>query len=248
MADRHDQELIEELRELGRWLQPPTPDLTAAVCSRLSARRASGRPFAAVPRRWWATATAVVLALAIALVPQGRAAVAHAVNDLLRFAGIEIRYGQPAPLTSPSPLPAIRSAQLDDARRRAHFPVRVPTLLGVPEQVQVADPGPDGAPRIVSLLYRGGSVRLDEFDGQLDVAFLKTSTTTESRWLDLPGTTGMWFPTPHSVTYIDRQGVPHRETARLAASTLIWSDTVVTYRLEGVSTFEEASRIAATVH
>jgi hypothetical protein len=249
MAERRDLELVEELRELGRWLETPAPDVTGAVRARLVARRASVPTwFAAVPRRWLVAAAAVVVAVAIAVVPQGRAAVAHAVTGLLRFAGVEVRQGQPAPAASPEPLPSIRSAGLDEARRRAHIPVRVPARLGVPEEVQLADPARDGAPRVVSLLYRGGTVRLDEFDGRLEPAFLKTMATADARWVDVAGFGGLWFPTPHGLTYIDRHGVPHEETSRMTGSTLVWSDGVVTYRLEGPIPFEEATAIARSVH
>jgi hypothetical protein len=243
-----DLELAEELRELGRWLETPAPDLTGAVRARLARQRATAPPwFAAVPRRWLAAAAAVVLALTIALVPQGRAAVAHAVTGLLRFAGVEVRQGQPTPAKSPSPLPALHSASLDEARRQAHFAIGVPTRLGVPDGVQVADPGPDGV-RVVTLLYRGGAVRLDEFDGQLDLAFLKTTANNDMQWVDIHGDTGVWFPTPHAVAYIDRQGVTHEETARMAGSTLVWDTGSVTYRLEGVPNLDEATAIAGSVH
>jgi hypothetical protein len=250
MAERPiDLELVAELRELSRYLETPAPDLTAVVRARLT-REPPAAParFATVPRRWLVAAAAVVVALVIALVPQGRAAVAHAVTGFLRFAGVEVRHGTPAPAVSPSPLPAVHSAGLDEARRRARFPVGVPTRLGVPDDVQLADPAPDGAPRVVSLIYRGGAVRLDEFDGELDVGFMKTSSTNDSQWIDLDGVTGIWFPTPHEVAYVDRFGVTHRETARMAGSTLIWSKGTVTYRLEGVSTLEEAAAIASSVH
>src|SRR5581483_8250415 len=141
-------------------------------------------------------------------------------------------HGRPTPAATPSPLPGRRAVSLDEARRLARFTIRVPDGLGAPELVEVIDPGPDGAPRIVSLFYRGGTLRLDEFDGHLDYAFLKSSVDVQDRWLNIPAGSGLWFPDPHSVTYIDRQGVPHQETSRLAGSTLIWSDDVVTLRLE----------------
>lgn len=247
MAERRaDLELVEELRELGRRLETPAPDMTHAVRARLAQPPTASTRFAAVPRRWLVAAAAVVVALAIALVPPSRAAVAHAVTGLLRFAGVEVRQGQPSPAVSPSPLPSLRSAGLDEARRRARFTVGVPARLGVPDDVQIADPAPDGAPRVVSLLYRGGTVRLDEFDGRLDVAFMKTAVTKQ--WVDVHGVPGLWFPTPHGVTYVDRRGVTHEETSRLAGSTLIWSDGTVTYRLEGALSLDEATGIAISVH
>jgi hypothetical protein len=249
MAERRaDLELVEELRELGSWLETPAPDMAPAVRARLAQPPAASTRFAAVPRRWLVAVAAVVVALAIALVPQSRAAVAHAVTGLLRFAGVEVRQGEPSPAVSPSPLPSLRSAGLDEARRRAHFTVGVPARLGVPDDVQIADPAPDGAPRVVSLLYRAGTVRLDEFDGRLDLAFMKTMATNDSQWVDVRGVTGLWFPTPHGVTYVDRLGVTHEETSRMAGSTLVWNDGAVTYRLEGALSLEEATAIAVSVY
>jgi hypothetical protein len=198
-------------------------------------------------RRWRAVAAAVAVALLVAVLPPARAAVGHAVTGLLNFAGVRVTHGQPAPAASPSPLPSIRSAALDEARRVAHFPVGVPTRLGVPDDVQLADPGPDGAPRVVTLLYRGGAVRLDEFDGRLDQLFLKTQADPGLQWVEIQGKAGMWFPTPHALEYIDRQGTTHHETARLAGPTLVWTDGTVTYRLEGLATLEEAHAVASSV-
>jgi hypothetical protein len=132
----------------------------------------------------------------------------------------------------PSPLPSIRSAALDEARQRVTFPIKVPAALGVPEEVTLADPGPEGAPRVVTLLYRGGAVRLDQFDGTLQISFLKTAPDAE--WTGLGVGAGIWLPSAHPVTYVDRAGVEHTAGARLAGPTLIWSDDQVSYRLGGV--------------
>jgi hypothetical protein len=239
MADPRDDLLIAELRGLGARLEvPPPPDVRAAVRSRLLARPR---------RRWRAIAAAVAVALLIAVVPPARAAVAHAVTGLLNFAGVRVRHGTPAPAASPSPLPSLRSAGLDNARRMAHFPVRVPVKLGVPEQVQLADPAPDGAPRVVTLIYGGGAIRLDEFDGQLDQLFLKTQAGPDASWVEVRGSPGLWFKAPHAVAYIDRQGVTHEETSRLAGPTLIWTDGTVTYRLEGFATLDTALAVALSI-
>src|SRR5262249_9899336 len=223
-----------ELRALAGWLGVPPPgDLRSAVPARLAAPR---RP----RRRWRVLVAAVLAALLVAAVPPARAAVAHAVTAVLDFAGVRVRQGQPAPARSPSPLPSIRSAGLDQARKLARFPIGVPTALGVPEDVQLADPDPTGAPRVVTLLYRGGTVRLDEFDGQLDYGFLKTGNIEEMRWLDIDNRSALWLPAGHAVEYIDRDGATHHETARLAGPTLVWSANQATYRLEGMSTVDEA--------
>jgi hypothetical protein len=254
-------ELANELRALGGWLDTPEPpEVRAAVRSRLGAangprvRRARARRWIATRRRWitarprWiAVAVALLLAVAIAVLPPGRAAVAHAVTGLLRFAGVEVHRGKRAVAPTPSSLPSTRSAALDEARAKARFPVGVPARLGVPDEVLLADPAPDGAPRVVSLIYRGGAVRLDEFDGRLEPGFEKSAAGPDTEWLVLAGQPALWFPARHGLVYIDRQGVRHGETARLAAATLIWTDGAVSYRLEGASGPEEALAIAASI-
>lgn len=195
-----------------------------------------------------AAAVAVVAAVVLVLaVPPARRAVADVVGDVLRFAGIEVSRGA-APVrlpATPSPLPSAGPADLAAARAAARFPIGVPGAWGPPERVETADPGPDGAPRVVTLVYRGGAVRLDEFDGALDLAFAKSAPDTT--WLQVGTESALWLPDPHPVTYVDRAGTRHTEAARLAGPTLIWESGGVTYRLEGVAFAEEALAVAASV-
>jgi hypothetical protein len=237
-----DDQLEAELRALGTSLVThEPPDVRAAVRARLAQPPSMVR---LKPRLRWLAAAAALLAVVLVIVPQGRAAVASAVTGVLRFAGVEVHKGRPHVQSLPSPLPSTRSTGLDEARRLARFPISVPARLGVPDDVQTADPAPDGAPRVVSLLYHGGTVRLDEFDGDLDIGFVKTQPDPDMLWVDLKGATAMWLPRPHAVAYVDRAGVRHEETARLAGPTLIWSNGRVSYRLEGVPTLPEAVAVA----
>jgi hypothetical protein len=260
--------LVDDLRDLARWLDvPDAPDLRARVRSRLEAQPGGGLAFArpahsrswlrpahsrswlgsAQSRRWLVATAAAALACVIAVVPPARAAVADAVGGLLRFAGVEIR-DEPDPgglPATPSPLPSIRSADLDEARRVAKFPIRVPAALGVPDRVEVADPGPDGAPRVVTMSYRGGGVRLDQFDGRMQTHFLKTAP--DAQVTRVKGDFAVWLPGPHALVYIDRAGQQQTAGARLAGPTLIWIDGDVTYRLEGVPELGEAMTIAESL-
>jgi len=188
-----------------------------------------------------------VLIAVVAGIAPARAAVVDAVGGLLRLAGVEVQR-EPAPgglPARPSPLPSVRAVGLEEARRAALFPVRVPTVLGAPEQVLLADPDPAGAPRVVTLLYRGGALRLDQFDGTLSPYFFKTAP--DARWADLTTGDGIWLRAPHPVTYVGRDGVKRTGTARLAGPTLIWTDGEVAYRLEGVAELAEARRIALSL-
>jgi len=235
----HEDALVAELRALGDEL-----DVGRAADQRAAVRARLTRPFPARRRvRRWILAGAAALVGAVAVVAPARAAVVDAVDGLLRIAGIEVRDepstgGLPA---TPSPLPSLRTADLDEARRVALFPVRVPAELGAPEQVTLADPDAGGAPRVVTMAFRGGAVRFDQFDGVLSPVFLKMAGDAE--WVQV-GTGGIWLRGPHPVTYVGRDGTERVETARLAAPTLIWADAGVTYRIEGVRTLAEARRIA----
>ncbi|MEU4619322.1 hypothetical protein AB0G04_04975 [Actinoplanes sp. NPDC023801] len=230
-------DLIAELRDLGaRLTVPAAVDQREAVRARLrhpAPRRRRVRPLLA--------ALAAALAASIVLVAPARAAVVEVIGDLLRVAGVEVRRDEPH-----RTLPATPSA-LPQASAPAAFPIGVPAELGEPEQVVGSDPDVSGRPRVVTLVYRGGAVRLDEFDGRLDTTFFKTSP--EARWVEpWDSVTGAaWVPGPHPVTYVGRDGRERTETARLAGPTLIWATASVTYRLEGIGTPEEAIAVARSV-
>src|SRR5690242_2517462 len=123
MADRHD-DLIAELRALGDFLHvPPARDQRAAVRAGIARREAT--------RRWrlWLIGVLVAVAGATGAVTPARAAVVSAVDGLLRVAGIAVRTGPTPPAAlpaSPSPLPSEQATTLDEARRMANFPIRVP--------------------------------------------------------------------------------------------------------------------------
>jgi hypothetical protein len=240
-----DDDLVRELRDLGAHLvTPPAPDLRAAVRHRISARARPAGP----SRRWLAAAAVLLVAALIAVVPPARTAVAEAATAVLRFAGVELDR-DPAPRTlpaTPTPLPGARGTTLDEARRLARFRIAVPARLGAPESVEVADPDATGAPRVVTLLYRNGTVRLDEFDGRFEPYFAKRIAAAGVVFTEVGGEMAAWVPAPHAVTYIDRDGARREQTARLAGSTLIWQTPGGAYRLEGAATVEEATAIASS--
>jgi hypothetical protein len=240
MPDRHD-DLIAELRALGDHLDvPEAADQRAAVRARLVSARPPARR-----HRWrlWLISALVAAVGATGAIAPARAAVL----GLLRVAGIEVRTtAKPDAVPgTPSPLPSQHLAALDEARRLAKFPLRLPAALGPPEQVTMADQDATGAPRVVTASYRGGTVRFDQFDGTLSIAFLKQSPNAE--WVEIGGYTGIWVPGPHPVTYVDRGGTEHTATGRLAGPTLIWQGAAVTYRLEGLPTKDQAVAIALSL-
>jgi hypothetical protein len=201
----------------------------------------------------WAAAVALATAALLAATPQVRAGVA----DVLGLGGVEVRSGPapwaPPPASHPA-LPGETVTTLDEARRLAAFPVRLPRLLGAPDRVVVSDGRP---PRVVSLIYRPGphrpmqgpvEVRLDEFDGRIGPLFGKYLTDgTGAERIAVAGGVGIWVGGPHQVFYLDRNGDFRVESARLSQPTLIWEAGGVTLRLEGAFSRADAVAIAASL-
>ncbi|WP_405432412.1 hypothetical protein [Micromonospora sp. NBC_00617] len=241
--DRRAGDLEAELRDLSAWLATPdAPDVTAGVRDRL-VRGVRRR------RRWRSYAAAALAALLVAVLPPTRTAIAGALGEVLRFAGVSIATSPTPslPTGEPSPLPSQRTVGLDEARRAVRFPIRMPSTLGPPERALVADPDGAGACRVATLLYDGGRLRLDAFDGRLDLIFHKRTNRPEVTWTQVKGNFAIWVDGPHVVSYVDRSGLVRKETARLSASTLIWEEADVTYRLEGELSEAEALAIARSL-
>ena len=138
--------LDQELRELQiDW--PPTPDIAGSLVL---------EP-APAPRRWtlarpaWQIAIAVValLVAVVMAVPSTRAAVL----DFLGFSSVRIERREPVVVSKfGSGLQLGNPVTLEQARRRAGFPVLVPSEAGRPDAVYFDDVLP-GGPR-VDLVYR----------------------------------------------------------------------------------------------
>ena len=231
-----DRDALESaLRALGTRLDVPAPpDVTDAVLARIA------RP---APTRWWrrllAAAVAAVVALATAMVVSP--AVRATVFDFLRIGGVEIQ-DQPAPVTPAldPPLPGERDVTLDEARAAVDFPLRLPSGLGPPGAVRLVD-----GDRVVTMAF--GGVRIDQFDGGLAPMFTKFASAADIHHVTVDGTPAVWVDRPHPVLYTDRDGTVRDESARLAASTLIWERDGVTYRIEGDLTRERAIAIAESL-
>jgi RNA polymerase sigma factor (sigma-70 family) len=207
----------------------------------------TSRALARLRTRLGLTVAVLVAVAAVLAVPPARAAVAHTLAGVLRFAGVEVHSG-PNRIGAIHPgaaLPATRVVSLDQARALARFPIGVPAVLGGPERVEVADPGPDGAPRVVSLYFRGGGVRVDEYDGQFDLTFTKVADGVA--WVPIGTDQGVWLAQPHQLTYVDSTGLAQPVTRRLAGPTLLWQRGMVGYRIEGLTTPAEAVEVAQTL-
>lgn len=234
----HDDDMEAELLALGEALDVPEPQPPTEVAAAVRARLAAPEPVKRRRPRWKLVTAIVLVVIAItAATPQGRAAVAH----ILRYAGIELSFGGPTtpPPVTPQPLPGERSVSLEEAREQVKFPVKVPAELGEPADVRVSDRG-----RVVSLLWADG-VRLDQYDGRLDLTFRKELGPPWPEEAHVNGVQGWWIPAKHGLSYLPGDG--SRLPLRLAGTTLIWHDGGVGMRLEGVKDMTTAERIARSV-
>lgn len=214
-----------ELTALADRIAPPDrPDLPDRVLERIDGLDDGGMRS---PQRVRALVAAGSAALVVAsfLSPQVRAFAA----DLLAVAGIEFSTDTPdAPKEPLAPLPDSRETSLEQARAQADHPLGVPTRLGEPDEVTVVDGG-----RVVSMSWRDGSIRLDQFDGRPGRVFSKTVRFKPTELVRIRGERGWWIAEPHDLTYVTEDGREYTATARLAGRTLVWqSGSGVTFRLE----------------
>ena len=243
-------ELERELRELGGAIEfPETPDLAPAVRARIaSVRRERVFPW----RRTLAIALAtLVTAIAAAMaVPSARTAILEWLG--LRGVSIERVPEAPKPPLGGELLLGERTT-LAGARAAASFRVRVPALAAYrkPDEVYFSREYASGG--YVSFVYGSGervALLITQFRARIADEFIQKlvgpGTTVER--VRVNGGRGYWLAgEPHSVLYVDENGVAIPESSRLATRTLLWQLGAVTYRLEGDVTKAEALRIARSM-
>ncbi|MFI5754313.1 hypothetical protein [Streptomyces sp. NPDC051569] len=274
--------LPEELRTLGRGMRLPDVD-GATMAERVLAQlltEAVPVPVPAPPG-WWArirrrlrarwralAATFSGVLLVLVLTPPVRAAVA----DWFDFGGVEVRYDPSAsPLpAAPEPVPGCDPpVPTAEVIRQAGFVPRLPTELGAPDVISVAEAAPGRS--VVSLCWtaKGQTVRLDEFTASLDIGLMK-QVRIMPQWIPVGGGTGLWFEEPHELRLrlIDEHGADWTRSVRTAGPTLLWDDggplpedggaglanrtpaggQRLTLRLEGVPSAARARVIAESIH
>lgn len=245
-------ELEHDLRELGLALElPPTPELWPAVRRRLAAEP-SRRVFPLRRALVLGFAVLAVAAGAVLAVPQARTAVL----EWLGLRGVTIERVE----TTPTPTATVdlqeaalqlgERVTLAEARRRARYPVALPTALGEPGAVYFDPRAPGGQ---VSFVYRDDEGRIEalvsQFRAGLDDDFIFKSANPETKVepASVDGARAWWLEgAPHEILYVDASGEPIFEETRLAANTLLWERGETTVRLEGDFTKQEALRIAGS--
>lgn len=231
--------LEEQLADLARDVHVPVPDgLEEAVMARVAAASARG------PRRLWHRWRRWLAGLLVGLLGAGVVAspVGASIREWFGLPGVSVTIGDD-PVTATPPVPeATGSADLGRAADLAGFPPLVPEALGEPEHVEVSRDR-----LVVSLTWttEAGTVRLDQFRGDVDPLFWKTTVEADRVAVGLHE--ALWLPTAHRVEVVAADGSARTLPSRLAAPTLLWVVDGLTLRLEGRLTLDEATRIAESV-
>lgn len=219
---------LHELAPLVEW--PETPDVAAAVASRVAAPR---------PPRWQSRGLGlafamVVLAVAVALaVPPARTAI----FDWFGIGSARIvRVDELPPLQLNASVEALgRPASLADARRRAGFPIASPPRgEPAPDEIRVVDG------RRVSYLWRDGDrVRLLVTQvpgllqrGEILRKLVPPSVRIERFTLDGDGAVFL-AGGPHAVFLLEPNGSLGQDQGWLAGATLLVDRGGSTLRIEG---------------
>lgn len=235
-----DEQLADELRALGRSaVVPPVADgLATAVLERV-ADLPVRRTFAQVVRgRWRALLAAFLVVLGVsAVVEPVRATVA----GWFGLGGVVVRQVPSGPTTAPRP-PDASGLSLAEAGKQARFIPVVPAELGTPDGVEVS-----ADRRIVAMSWHrpGGTVRLEQFLGQVSMMYIKR-IYDQVEFLQIDGQAALWFKSPHELVFVDKQGIEHTAQARAAGSTLVWQYDDLTFRLEGIPDKTRAAAIATS--
>jgi hypothetical protein len=228
-----DDELTEQLRALGRGLTVRVPEgLSDRVMADIHASPAGGSRW----RRWMAALGAMLGALGVTVAVS--APVRAGLMDIFGFGGIEVHTGPgPAPAASPT-LPGEHATDLAAAQAEVGFRIRVPSALGEPESITVADG------RVVSLHYPG--VRIDQFTGSPRGMWEKYSEAA-AQHTTVDGNEALWFDGPVTLVYVDAHGAEHTSQARRTDSSLVWMDGGLMFRIGGVRPLDAALTIARSM-
>ncbi len=221
------------LRELAGAVRVDVPaELETAVMARVVHESTATRPRRL--RRWFVGLFLAVLGAGAVASPVGAS-----ILDWFGFHGVNVVEGQPTVTEEPTVPAEPAGMSLDEAAALAGFTPLVPAELGAPDGVAVSSDR-----RVLSLSWGSGAdtVRLDEFRGDIDPLFWKT--VEDSSIVTIGAGDALWLPTAHVVQVVADDGTALRLPPRLAAPTLVWPQGVLTVRLEGDHSFDQAVTIA----
>jgi hypothetical protein len=251
MAERgKDFDLEDGLRDIGARLRyPPAADLRPAVLSRIEGGERRGlldlirSPLSFAP----AVATLVLLlAATLAFQPVGSQAA-----EALGLRGITLFRVPDAAQPGPGrviPTDAERVASVQIASRDVGFTVRVPAMLGQPDEIHVRTA--DGAALAFLVYDSRPSVLVTQLRGTLEAQLLGKTLPpgTTAMELTVNGGRGVWIEgAPHEFFYRAPSGEILTDTVRLAGNVLLWEQDGLLMRIEAQVDREQALRIAASM-
>jgi hypothetical protein len=233
---------------VGRELDvPETPDVVPAVLERIEPR--SRRAAWTLRRRELAIALAVVLLAALGAVlavPDARSALLR----VLHLGGERIELVDELPPAS-SDLDETSLGEpvtLEDARRRAGFPLR--ELRERPDRVYLLGTRPTvwfvyGPPGDVRLLVSQTPRLVVDHDL---IAKKAAGPGTSIDATDVDGSPAFFLSgDPHLVLLFDENGEVITDSTRLAKNVLVWQDDDIAFRLEGDFTKDEAVELGESL-
>jgi len=245
--------LERELRELTvEW--PATPDIAGSLA--LEAPPPRRMPWFARPAWQIAVAVLAVVIAVVMAVPSTRAEVL----DFLGLSSVRIEHREPAPSRFGQSVALGDPVSLEQARRRAGFPLRVPAALSRPDAVYL-DEHPSYGNR-VDMTYRprpglpasgstGVGLLVTELRGTATPVIEKTlGAASRSERLTIGGDPAYFISgAQHGFAYIPGgSGEPLFEEQRLAGNTLLVErGDGVLVRIEGDVPLERAVRIAESM-
>jgi hypothetical protein len=241
--------LERELRELQvEW--PATPDIAGSLRLEPPPRRS----FLFARPAWQLAVAVLALVLAVVMaVPSTRAEVL----DVLGFSSVRIEHREPAPSRFGAAVALGDPVSLEQARRRAGFPLRVPAALGRPDGVFLA-----AQPARVDMTYRprpglpasgttGVGLLVTELRAAATPVIEKTlGAASKSERLTVGGDPAFFISgARHGFAYVPSgTGEPLFEEQRLAGNTLLVErGDGVLVRIEGEVSRDKAARIAASL-
>ena len=236
-------ELERALLAIGQNVDfPATPDLTGPVRAGI----AEGRRPSMFSRRALVVAVAVLVVAvgAVLAVPQARSTI----RDWLGIGNVTIRYVEDLPPVDQATagLELGERMSLEEARERAGFRVRVPTVEGLedPPKVYYNDVSSQ-----VAFLYGSEDdpkLLITQADARGAVEKIVNLEVTDRELVVVePGYAGIWlFGEKHAIFY---PSTNHEEPFRLVGNALLYEIDGVTVRIEAEISRDEALRIARSM-
>ena len=236
-------ELERALLAVGQNLEvPAAPDLTGAVRARL----AEGRRPSLFSRRMLVVALAVLAVAvgAVLAVPQARSTI----KDWLGIGNVTIRYVEELPPVEQATddLGLGEQMSLEEARERAGFRVRVPTVDGLDDPPKVYY---NESSSQVAFLYGSEEkpkLLITQADARGAIEKIVNLNVTERELVVVePGYAGVWlYGEKHAIFY---PSTDHEEPFRLVGNALVYEVDGVTVRMEAEISKDEALRIARSI-